>query len=122
LPKEDVLIRVRIRRRKGEIVEVRVRGHGPLAPGRDVLCAAVSAVTQTGLQGLLHYGPDSVRWERDGGFLTMRVDPESLDDERRAIFQVILTTLHRGLQSIREENPEHMILESEDDTGVSHEA
>jgi uncharacterized protein YsxB (DUF464 family) len=116
------LIRARVEERDGEIISLRVTGHGPRSSGRDILCAAVSAVTQTGLQGLLHYGSRYVDWKERKGFLTIRVEPEGMDASERAVFHVILTTIRLGLERIAEQYPGELVLDSIDDPGIPHEA
>jgi uncharacterized protein len=47
------MITVEVLRRQGQVTGFHVTGHAGLAPrGQDILCAAVSAVTQTALLGL----------------------------------------------------------------------
>jgi len=60
------VIKIQIRCIDQNIKQVRVSGHAGGRAGEDVVCAAVSAVTQTALTGLLHYGAEQVNTSASG--------------------------------------------------------
>ena len=86
-------------RRKGFVVQ----GHAEAAePGQDIVCAAISALTQTTLLGLETYLAVKPVWKvEDNGYLECWL-PENLsaaDAEKAAL---LLGTLELGLQSMEE--------------------
>jgi uncharacterized protein YsxB (DUF464 family) len=112
------MILVRLYTSQERIRGVKISGHGGAARGNDLVCAAVSAVAETALAGLLHYGGDLVSWRLDEGFLSIRT-PET-GNEREPL-NVIMTTLAIGMREIAREHPERVRLELEQDTGIPDE-
>jgi uncharacterized protein YsxB (DUF464 family) len=114
------LIRVRVVLNEGRTDQVELTGHGGRARGRDIVCAAVSAVAETALAGLLHYGGDLVEWEIREGYLAIGFkarEPgicEPLD--------VILNTMLIGLREIARQYPGRVLIELEQNPGVSDKA
>lgn len=106
------MIEIRIKETKNRIEEILVTGHGGKKKGDDTVCAAVSAVTQTALSGLLHYGADSVRWEMKPGYLFMHIN-EATDTKTLSLFSVILSTMILGLRGIAREHPHRIKIETE---------
>ncbi len=82
-------------------------GHAHYAPeGEDIVCAAVSTLTQTcvnALESVAHVKPD-VRIGK--GFLAVRVPGDT--DERDA--QTLLKGMLQGLRDIRAQYPDHIRL------------
>lgn len=95
-----------------EIRRVDVRGHGGERKGGDIVCAAVSAVTQTALSGLLHYGKKSVTHDIRNGSLSIEIK-KTPDARTRDIFSIILNTLVLGLKGIEGEHPRRVRVEVE---------
>ncbi|MBR1748150.1 MAG: ribosomal-processing cysteine protease Prp [Clostridia bacterium] len=92
------MISVTITRERGRIDRVSVSGHAGYAGyGKDVVCAAVSAVAQTALMGLMHY-ESSVEYVRDDekGYLSFSV-PKGKNE---AVLQGIVETAVIGLKDI----------------------
>jgi len=99
------LINIEIKTEKNETKAVRVRGHGNKKAGNDIVCAGVSAITQTTLSGLLHYGSRYIDWSINKGDLLIRIK-DSIDHNTRDIFNYLLTTMILGLEAIRREYPD----------------
>ncbi len=99
---ERDMIRISIQYNDHIIRQVSVIGHAGGRSGRDVVCAAVSAVTQTALAGLLHYDAKQVQWDMKKGVLTIEIKSE------RHEFSVILNTMYLGLRHIEEEHPDRV--------------
>jgi len=80
-----------------------IEGHAEYAEyGRDIVCAAVSAVSQTaviGLQKLLKGKPKVVQ---EKGRLILRL-PEDLSFEQRQIGNAVLKTMYWGLEAVKNE-------------------
>ncbi len=89
---------------------MKVNGHGGGVKGEDIVCSAVSALMQTALSGLLHYGEDDVISKMREGEMLIRIK-EDASDEHREIFTIILSTLYLGLENIRRKYPEKIIIE-----------
>jgi uncharacterized protein YsxB (DUF464 family) len=85
---------------KGYVVE----GHAEMAePGYDVVCAAVSVLTQTALLGLDTYLTQKPKWKiEDHGYLECWL-PDNLSNEERRAAQIIIHTMELGLYSIEKE-------------------
>jgi uncharacterized protein YsxB (DUF464 family) len=98
------LITVTVTMLKHEIRQVDVSGHGGDKKGSDLVCAAVSAITQTALAGLLHYGKENVKHHLDNGRLSIEIMDIS-DTRIREIYSVILNTMLLGLKGIAREHP-----------------
>ena len=82
-----------------------VRGHSGYAPeGEDIVCAAVSAITQTAMMGLKRFAPDTrARWrEGDAPLLEVEVPHPTRETE------VILTTMVIGLEDILSGVPQYV--------------
>lgn len=104
------MIRIAVTVKKGNIRRVEVSGHGGGKKGSDIVCAAVSAVTQTALLGLLHYGEKCVTYSTHDGALSIETS-DAEDDLKRNSFSVILTTMILGLQAIEKEHPDRVGIE-----------
>jgi len=115
------MIHIRIVSSGERITAVELTGHGGEARGRDIICAAVSAVAETALAGLLHYGRNQVHWHMDEGFLSIRVGNVEQGD-RRELLNAILTTMVIGLREIAREHPRKIRIELEQDPGISDKA
>lgn len=79
------------------------KGHAGAAPrGEDLVCASVSALTQTALLGLDAFLPVKPVWQVDAqGYLECWL-PEGLTAADSAKAEVIFRTLELGLKSIEE--------------------
>ncbi len=88
-----------------------IKGHSGYAEeGRDVVCAAVSAVSQTALLGLLKVCDINVSYTVDDGYLKV-VLPEDVSEEKRLKAEVILLTMREGLKDIADGYPRFVRLE-----------
>ena len=91
------MISVTVTRKSGLIREITVSGHAEYAThGKDVVCAAVSSITQTALLGLMRY-EDKVEYQREeDGYLHIVVP----DGKNQSITQAIAETAVLGLKDI----------------------
>ncbi len=86
-----------------------ISGHAEYSEaGSDIVCAAVSALSQTALLGLLHYMPDDVTYQIDeeNGFLTVHVQ------KCCETSQIIFHTMVLGLEQIAQQYPLYVVLHS----------
>ncbi|MCG0277588.1 MAG: ribosomal-processing cysteine protease Prp [Thermanaeromonas sp.] len=88
--------------REGSVVGFEISGHAGYAPrGRDIVCAAVSALAQATVLGLEEFLSRKPAVEMRKGRLRCQLAPDlSPRDRERA--GAILGTLRLGLQAIKE--------------------
>ena len=99
-------------RKAGHIVEFTLNGHtGAGDYGKDVVCAALSAVAQTALLGLKNVAKLDVRFIRDDdkGFLHVIIDTQDEDARYRA--DIIAETMMCGIKDLAEGYPQYIKLE-----------
>ncbi len=77
--------------------------------GYDIVCAAVSALTQTILAALLEQTEkkDCISWKLQKGFLSVQI-LESLSKEEQEKAEILLRALRTGLKMIQEQYPEYV--------------
>lgn len=99
------MITVSIFRDNGQhIIKIHVKGHsGSAKRGKDIICAGVSALTQSALLGLAQYLRRDLSWQADEGLLSMelRDQPDSQTD-------AVLETMLLGLREIAKIEPEYL--------------
>ncbi|OUN00529.1 MAG: hypothetical protein BAA04_04105 [Firmicutes bacterium ZCTH02-B6] len=91
----------------GRIRGFRAQGHAGYGEyGQDIVCAAVSAITQTAVLGLLKHLELPVRLKQADGHLECLLG----DDERSQgqAAQSVLATMVLGLQEVQRQYPERM--------------
>lgn len=99
-----------LRRSDGAWIGYRAEGHsGYAAAGADIVCAAVSALTQTALNGLANVLKAPVRFEQDDSraFIEAELTPEATEDQIQQA-QFLLVTLLEGLQAIQRGYPRNV--------------
>lgn len=95
------MINCKIKRKDGRISSVTIAGHSRYdIIGYDIVCASVSALSITVLNGLTEYVKTDIKYEiKDDGF----IDFEILDtDDEVKVLQIdaIVETFYLGLKSI----------------------
>lgn len=89
-----------------------VTGHACFSEyGNDIVCAAVSSVSQTAVIGLQHYFGEAVQVEQKEGRLVCVVP--DLKPEEAVVAEVILKTMYWGLSAIEAQYGEHIHLNIE---------
>lgn len=76
--------------------------------GDDIVCAAVSALTQTAILGLNEYLAGKLKWEIDGDGMLECWLADDLVPEEQEKAQVILHTMELGLCNIRQSYDEFL--------------
>ena len=85
---------------------LRVEGHSGFgASGNDVVCAGISAVTQTALVGITKVAGIRQDLSHGEGFLESKIELAGLDDTQRMSLDVIVDTMLAGLEEIEKEHP-----------------
>lgn len=97
------MIRVVIVRDKTQnIVQFQVKGHSGSAPrGKDIICAGVSALTQSALLGLSQHLDRSITYQAAAGLLSVELC-DSPDDLTSAVLETMLL----GLREIAKLEPD----------------
>ena len=99
-----------LKRSDGALLGYRANGHSGYAEaGADIVCAAISALTQTTLNGLRNVLKAPVMFDQDddGAFIEAILTPEASEDQIRQA-QLLLVTLLEGLQAIQREYPRNL--------------
>ena len=87
-----------------QIFKFHVNGHsGSAKRGKDIICAGVSALTQSALLGVAHYLRRDISWQADEGLLSMELRDQP-DSQTSAIFETMLL----GLREIAKIEPEYL--------------
>ena len=98
------------KRSDGALIGYTANGHSGYAEaGADIVCAAISALTQTTLNGLKNVLKAPVMFDQDddGAFIEAILTPEASEDQIRQA-QLLLVTLLEGLQAIQREYPRNL--------------
>ena len=98
------------RRADGTLTGYRAQGHtGYAEAGSDIVCAAVSALTQSTLNGLRSVLKAPVMFEIDerSARLEAQLTPEATDEQVDQA-QLLLVTLLEGLQAIERSYPRNV--------------
>ena len=105
------MINIRIERDvTGHITGFCIKGHAGYSKyGHDVVCAGVSAISQTAYIGLKHFLVRTFEATIKEGYLEIML-PELPPEEFEAA-EVILTTMLMGLESLREGYPKFIVIE-----------
>lgn len=85
------------------IEKVEIKGHSGYArSGKDIVCGAVSAITQTALLGLMEVSTQKVDYIKNDeeGYLKFFV-PKSFEETEKIKQQTILETMIIGLRDIQ---------------------
>jgi len=86
----------------GDIMGFEVYGHSGYAEaGKDIVCAAVSAIVQTAILGLMDVVGVEVIYDQKPGEARCRL-PEGLSEILREKANIVLETMLYGLKSIQE--------------------
>ena len=99
-----------LKRSDGALIGYSAFGHSGYAEaGADIVCAAISALTQTTLNGLKNVLKAPVMFDQDddGAFIEAILTPEASEDQIRQA-QLLLVTLLEGLQAIQREYPRNL--------------
>lgn len=97
----------------GRITGMRAKGHtGAGEAGFDLVCSAVSALTQTAVNALEEIAGIPTAPRVSDGYLSFRLPGEPIGDSAAA--QIILRTVLRGLLDIESSYPAYVQIQFED--------
>lgn len=98
-------------RKNGKIMRFYGKGHAGYADyGNDIVCAAVSALTQHTAFGILSYLKIDADFSTKDGFLDLNLENCTLKEKERENADVLLETLFITLKSIEKEYSENFKL------------
>lgn len=93
----------------GQITSFKIVGHAKAGPyGSDIVCAAVSALaisTVNGIDTIAGFEPIVEMNKTEGGYFYVEI-VSSLNQKQMNVAQILLENLLLGLQSIEQENSE----------------
>lgn len=96
------------------LVGFKMEGHANFAgKGGDIVCSAVSMLSQASLNGLHDVAGIKISFSRRDGFLSCRV-PAELTDEQQIMAKAILETMHGGLLNIRKNYGRYVDIDEEE--------
>lgn len=92
---------------------IKVRGHAGYAPqGQDIVCAGVTALTQTLVESLETLTSNEIKYDMSPG----RIDIEIMNPDEDA--QLLTDSFLVGIEMIVDEFPEHIRVEISNDLGL----
>lgn len=92
---------------------IKIRGHAGYAPrGQDVVCAGVTALTQTLVESIEGLTGNEIKYDMSPG----RVDIEIMNPDEDA--QLLTDSFLVGIEMIVDEFPEHIRVEISNDLGL----
>ncbi|MBQ1893432.1 MAG: ribosomal-processing cysteine protease Prp [Clostridia bacterium] len=102
------MTRITVFYKNGSPVGFRAKGHtGYAEAGEDIVCAAVSALTQTAYLGIGELVGADMRLEQKDGELSLML-AEDISEEELNKAQLILGTMLLGLRSIEENYSDYL--------------
>jgi len=103
------MIRVELHKDDRDVIRTfRVEGHSGYADhGQDIICAGVSAITQTALIGLLHHLEQKPVYRRGNGMLVCSLGAD-LNESDALKARIILSTMELGLKDIQSQFQDFM--------------
>jgi len=110
------MTKVTVKYKLGKIVSISASGHAKFGKfGQDIVCAAVSVLMQTAVQGLNEVAKlDHLIFDSDEKTAYMYLElPVEVNETQAFKADVILETVLRGLQGIAKSYPKYMKLYEE---------
>ena len=110
------MIKIKIYLKNKEIQGFEVTGHALCAPeGEDIVCAAISMVTQTAVLGLSQYLKLALSGTVKKGYIQCFL-PSVLSDKERLQTNAILESMLLGVSQVAEDYPKAIKVEKEEVT------
>ncbi|MDR0855172.1 MAG: ribosomal-processing cysteine protease Prp [Christensenellaceae bacterium] len=105
------MLTVRVSKKNGRVKTVEAKGHtGYAEEGSDIICSAVSALTQTALLGLIKVAKAETKYETRDGYLSFTVT--ETDSVKLNAADIILQTMCVGIKDISSGYPEYVKTEN----------
>jgi uncharacterized protein YsxB (DUF464 family) len=109
------MVKVEFFRSSGKIVSFKIKGHAQPKEEQldvDLICAAISAISQTTVIGIEEVLKIKVKYDIEDGYLNLNLDDVILEDIERC--QVLLETMLLGLKSIEFTYGDYIKVETEE--------
>jgi len=105
------MLKITFFKEKDFIKSFKIEGHADFAEhGYDIVCAAVSSLSDTTLQSLIyHIGEKSIEYSRKSGYVNAKL-LKGLSDKQMHDSKVILMTFMIGIRGISEAYPNYVKL------------
>jgi len=105
------MIKVEIKRsKKGDVQSFSINGHANAEVyGRDIVCAAISVLSQTTLLGLHEIAKINIDYNIQDGNLVCKL-PINMTDEERQKASLLLETMIIGIKNIYESYSEYIVI------------
>jgi len=88
------------KRKNERLIAFKIEGHAGFDDlNRDIICSAISMVSQTTLIGILEVLKVEVEYCIEDGFLSLSLEEKSMDEIEKC--QVLLKTMLLGLKNIQ---------------------
>ena len=99
--------------RDGDIQKINIQGHANYAKhGEDIVCAAVSFLSQTTLNGLTEVLKADVNYEiNEEGFLSFNINH---NEHKKNTIKALMNTFELGIESLTEDYAKHVKLVKEE--------
>lgn len=109
------MILISIYRNFGKAIEQFViKGHAHMAdPGKDIVCAAVSALSQTTVLSLRQVADIDIEYEIEKGYLRCKL-PKKLTEKELCKARLLVDTMLLGLKNIQESYPQYIEIRDEE--------
>lgn len=96
--------------RDGIVQGYEVKGHAGYDDyGKDIVCAAISVLAQTGIFSLKKICNLDFHFSMEDGYLEV-VIPREIDEDIRRDVSIVLDTILIGIESIRESYPDYITI------------
>ena len=109
------MVKVEFVRSSGKLVSFKMKGHAMPREAQnevDLVCAAISAISQTTVIGIEEVLKIKVKYDIEDGFLNLNLETLALEDIERC--QVLLETMILGLKSIEITYGDYIKVETEE--------
>jgi len=93
-----------------EVYSFKVEGHAYAdEPGRDIVCAAVSALSQTAVLSLYEIANIDITYQMEDGLLICNL-PKDITEEQRYKANIVIESMLIGLKSIAEMYSDYIVI------------
>ena len=102
------MVRVTVFEERGTPVGFELTGHADAgAYGEDIVCAGITAITETALLGITDVLKLDAAWTRQEGHLRCELNRETAPEDREKA-AVVFDTMVAGLSSLKEAYPKSL--------------
>ena len=108
------MVKVSFFKKDGYIVKFEMKGHAEFSEENDIVCAALSAVAYSTINGIENVLNIPCGYETDDDGYLFFVLPDDLDDESLKKASILLDTMYLFISDLHKQHPDNVaILEPE---------